>query len=152
MGRAWFGHRFPTTAAVQEFLIDGEQVQTTKRGIVLQSFPQLWNQVTIFLKKYITCEATKNPLASLTHHGLIKLIILRTLAQHNITWEQFTTQVQEPAPLLGVPIEEEPNQEEPVNPQLGGNEEKHEVWSPSNVVWGEMRLDQRIYMKNLWKK
>ena len=56
VGRAWFGRRFPTTTAVQDFLIEGEQVQTTKRGIVLQSFPLPWNQVTFSLKKYITCE------------------------------------------------------------------------------------------------
>ena len=60
---------------------------------------------------------SKHPLASLTHHGLIKLIILRTLSQHNITWEKFTTQVQELAPLSSIPIEEEQ-----VHPQLGGNE------------------------------
>ena len=57
---------------------------------------------------------TKHPLTSLTHHGLIKLIIIRTLAQHNITWEQFIAQVQEPSPLPDVPIEEDPNQEEQV--------------------------------------
>ena len=118
---AWFGRRVPTTVAVQDFLIEGEQVQMTKRGIPLQPLPQPWNQVVVFLKKYITCEgryqtvynsklpllshlyhrillnipyyllndlhhmvmfvqAVKHPLTSLTHHGLIKLIILRTLA------------------------------------------------------------------------
>ena len=106
--------------------MEGEQVQTMRRGIVLQSLPQRWNQVVVFLKKYITYEGryqtvyhsefpllshlcdrvllnipyyflndlhhmawfvrvAKHPLSSLTHHGLIKLIILRTLAQHNIT-------------------------------------------------------------------
>ena len=50
---------------------------------------------------------TKHPNSSLTHHGLIKLIILWALAQQNQTWEQFTGQIQEPALLLGVPIEEE---------------------------------------------
>ena len=83
---------------------------------------------------------SKHPLASLTHHGLIKLIILRTLSQHNITWEQFTAQVQEPAPFPGIPIEEEQ-----VHPQLGGNEAQQEAQIPSNIVGGgEMRLDQRI--------
>ena len=131
-GRAWFGRQTPTTAAVQEFLREGEQIQTTRRGIALQSLPWPWNQVAIFLKKYITCEGSyqivyhsefpllshlchrdllnipfyllndlhhmagfvrvsKHPLSSLTHHGLIKLIILRTLTQHNQTWEKFTT-------------------------------------------------------------
>ena len=92
----------------------------------MQSLPWPWNQVAIFLKKYITCEgryqtiyhsefpllshlrhrdlinipfylfndlhhmavfvrADKRPLSSLTHHGLIKLIILWTLAQQNQT-------------------------------------------------------------------
>ena len=59
----------------------------------------------------------KHPLASLTHRGLIKLIISRTLAQHNITWEQFIAHVQEPAPLLGIPIEDKK-----VHPLLGGHE------------------------------
>ena len=72
---------------------------------------------------------SKNPISSLTHHGLIKLIILWTLAQQNQTWEQFTGQVQEPVLLPGVPIEEEmevlilmgpvQNQEELFNPLLG---------------------------------
>ena len=35
VGRAWFGHQLPTTAAVQEFLIEGEQVWMTRGGIVL---------------------------------------------------------------------------------------------------------------------
>ena len=132
-GRAWFGRRTPTTAEVQEFLREGGGIQMTRRGIELQSLPQPWNQVAIFLKKYITCEgryqtvyhsefpllshlchkvllnipyyllndlhhmavffqATKHPLTSLIHHGLIKLIIVRTLAQHNLTWDQFTSQ------------------------------------------------------------
>ena len=39
VGRAWFGRRVPTTAAVHDFLIEGEKVQMTKRGIVLQSLP-----------------------------------------------------------------------------------------------------------------
>ena len=128
--------------------MEGEQVQSSRRGITLHSLSRPWDQVAVFLKKYITCEgryqtvynsdlpllshlrhgillnipyyllhdlrhmatfvqAAKHPFASLTHHGLIKLIILRTLAQHNITWEQFTARAQEPAPLLGVQIEQE---------------------------------------------
>ena len=35
VGGAWFGRRVPTTAVVQDFLMDGKQVQMTKRGIVL---------------------------------------------------------------------------------------------------------------------
>ena len=74
-GRACFGRRTPTTAAVQEFLREGEQIQTTRRGIVLQSFPWTWNQVPIFLKKYITYEGryqtvyhSEFPLLSHLHH------------------------------------------------------------------------------------
>ena len=129
----------------------GEQLRPSGRGIELQSLPCLWDQVAIFLKKYITCEGryqtiyyselpllshlchrallnipfylfndlhhmarffktTKHPNSSLTHHGLIKLIILRALAQSNQTWEHFTSQTrinQEPALLAGFPIEEE---------------------------------------------
>ena len=69
---------------------------------------------------------SKHPLSSLTHHGIIKLIILWTLSQQNQTWEQFPTQVQEPILLPSVAMEEEmevpilmgpiQNQEEPVNP------------------------------------
>ena len=71
---------------------------------------------------------TKHPNSSLTHHGLIKLIILQALAQRNQTWEQFTGQIQinqEPALFPDVPIEAEvevpvllgaiQNQEEPTN-------------------------------------
>ena len=101
---------------------------------------------------------TKHPNSSLTHHGLIKLIILWALAQWNQTWEQFTGQIQinqEPALLPSVPIEAEvevpvllgavQNQEDPTNEQLGGNEEKQEVQSPSNLVGGgnEMGLDDQ---------
>ena len=78
VGRAWFGHRVPTTAAIQDFIIEGEQVQMKKRGIVLQSFPQLWNQVVIFLKKYITCEGmyqtvynSEFPLLYHLHHKVL---------------------------------------------------------------------------------
>ena len=80
---------------------------------------------------------TKHPNSSLTHQGLIKLIILRALAQRNQTWEKFTGQTQinqEPALLTGVPIEDEVEvpillggvqiQEEHANVQLGGDEEK----------------------------
>ena len=56
VGRTWFGRRTPAIAAVQDFLMEGEQVQMTRRGIVLQSLPQPWNQVVVFLKKYITYE------------------------------------------------------------------------------------------------
>ena len=49
-------------------------------------------------------QGAKHQHVSLTHHGLIKLIISRTLAQHNITWDQFIAahmaRTQEPAPLL----------------------------------------------------
>ena len=68
----------------------------------------------------------KHPISSITHHGLIKLTILQTLAQQNWTYEKFTGQVQEPVRLPSVPIEEEmevhvlmgpiQNQEELVNP------------------------------------
>ena len=56
--------------------------------------------------------------------------------------------------MLGVPIKEGvevpillgavQNQEDPTNEQLGGNEEKQEDWSPSNLVGGDMRLDWMI--------
>ena len=39
VGRAWFGRRVPTTTALKAFLIEGEQVQTSRRGIALHSFP-----------------------------------------------------------------------------------------------------------------
>ena len=78
----------------------------------------------------------KHPNSSLTHHDLIKLIILRALSQRNQTWEQFTGQTQinqEPALFPGVPREVEVEvpvllgavqiQEEHANVQLGGDEE-----------------------------
>ena len=54
--------------------------------------------------------SSQHPLASLTHHGLIKILILRALTQQNRTWAQFTAQpqiIREPAQLGGVPIKEE---------------------------------------------
>ena len=101
----------------------------------------------------------KHPNSSLTHHDLIKLIILRALAQRNQTWEKFTGQNQinqEPALLPGVPIEAEVEvhvllgaiqiQEEHANVQLGGDEEQQEDQSPSNLLGGEMRLDRMIIL------
>ena len=111
----------------------------------------------------------KHPNSSLTHHGLIKLIILRALAQRNQNWEQFTSQIQinqETALLPGIPIEVEvevpillgvvQNQEEHANVWLGGDEAKKEDRSPSNLVGGgEMRLDQminQITRQKNWRK
>ena len=54
--------------------------------------------------------SAKLPYSSLTHHDLIKLLILRALAQRNQTWEQLTGQplINQGLVLLhGVPIEEE---------------------------------------------
>ena len=114
VGKAWFGQRVPATTAREAFLREGEQVQSSRRGIALHSLPQPWDQFVVFLKNYITCEGryqtiynsdlpllshlrhgillnipyyllhdlrhmaafvqvAKHPLASLTHHGLIKL-------------------------------------------------------------------------------
>ena len=64
---------------------------------------------------------TRNPIASLTNHGLIKLLILRELAQQNQTRAQF---------LVEHEIIWEP-------PQLGGVEVEEEDQSPSNLVGGE---------------
>ena len=124
VGRAWFGRRTPNVVAVQDFLIEGKQIHQSRRGIALQSLPRPWDQVAVFLKKYITCEGryhtiyyselpllshlrhrallnipfylfndlhqmagfvrkAKHPNSSLTHHGLLKLIILWALAQQN---------------------------------------------------------------------
>ena len=52
----------------------------------------------------------KHPYYSLTHHDLIKILILRALAQRNQTWEQFTGQphvAQGPILFPEVPIREE---------------------------------------------
>ena len=55
-------------------------------------------------------KSSRHLYSSLTHHDLIKLLILRALAQRHQTWEQFTGQPQinqGPALFLGVPIEDE---------------------------------------------
>ena len=64
-------------------------------------------------------QGAKHQHVSLTHHGLIKLIIKRSLAQHNVTWDQFitahTAPPQEPAPSLEAPVEQvylQPHQED----------------------------------------
>ena len=165
VGKAWFERRVPTMVAQEEFLREGEHVQSSKRGIALHSLPRPWDQVVVFLKKYITYEGryqtvynselpllshlrhgillnipyyllhdlchmatfvqtAKHPHVSLTHHGLIKLIISRTLAQHNITWDQFTARTQEPVPVLGLPAEQA---------QLQHHQEDR---CPSNIVGG----------------
>ena len=51
----------------------------------------------------------KHPYYSLTHHGLIKILILRALVQINQTWDKFTIQpqlVQGPIPFPKIPIRE----------------------------------------------
>ena len=81
VGRAWFGRRTPNPTAVQDFLREGEHIQPSRRGIALQSLPHPWNQVAIFLKKYITCEGryqmvyhSEFPLLShLRHRALLNI-------------------------------------------------------------------------------
>ena len=79
----------------------------------------------------------KHPYSSFTHHGLIKLLILRSLAQRNQTWEQFTGQPQisqaRPIPLPEIPIREVREPTLLLNVQL---EEEQEDQSPSNLVGG----------------
>ena len=99
-----------------------------RKGKSTRLLPRPWDQVVIFLKKYITCEGryqiiqisyfillshlchgrllniplyllralqsmdqcvkeSRHPVASLTNHGLIKLLVLRALAHHNLTQE-----------------------------------------------------------------
>jgi hypothetical protein len=38
------------------FLEEGEQVQPRGCGTTIESLPQPWDWVDVFLKKYITCE------------------------------------------------------------------------------------------------
>ena len=75
VGRAWFGRRTPNVIAVQQFLVVGEQLHPLGRGIELQSLPHPWDQVAVFLKKYITYEGryktvyySEFPLLSHLHH------------------------------------------------------------------------------------
>ena len=193
VGKPWFERRVPTMVAREEFLREGEHVQSSKRGIALQSLPRPWDQVAVFLKKYITCEGryqivyntelpllshlrhgillnipyylfhslrrmavfvqtAKHPHVSLTHHGLIKLIIVRTLAQHNITWDQFLAQNQEPAPVRGFPAEQAQLQHHmedrrPSNIVGGGDDIVLEQAEPlrGNV---ESQLDSRIALQS----
>ena len=56
VGKSWFSRRTPNAAAVHDFLIEGEQIRQSRRGIALQSLLRPWDQVAVFLKKYITCE------------------------------------------------------------------------------------------------
>ena len=112
---------------MQDFLAANDNVQPRGHGKALESLPRLWDQFSIFLKKYITYEGmyqivylcefpllshlhhgnllnmpfyllktlhymdgfvrtTENPLPSVTNHGLVKLLILRSLTQQNQTW------------------------------------------------------------------
>jgi hypothetical protein len=129
-GRKWFGRRTTIPNAKTNFLEEGEQVQPRGRGTTIESLPQPWDQVVVFLKKYITCEGRYKvvytydfvllshlrhgslinmpyylleslhnmahyvrqscfPQGSVTHHCLIKLIVLRALELQNQTWAQF---------------------------------------------------------------
>ena len=40
----------------KEILEEGKEVHPRGRGTTLESLPHSWKQVSIFLKKYITCE------------------------------------------------------------------------------------------------
>ena len=175
VGRSWFGRRTPNSTTVQDFLVASEQLRPSGWGIELQSLPRPWDQVVIFLKKYITCEgryqsvyyyefplmshlrhinlinvpfflfkdlhhmagffrSAKHPYSSLTHHGLIKILILRALAQRNQTWDQFIGQPQiarGPIPLPEIPIREVRAPTLLLNVQL---EEYQKDQSPSNLV------------------
>ena len=90
--------------------------------VYFSEFPQLSHlhhrvllNIPFYLFKYLHhmagfVRSSWHPYSSLTHHDLIKLLILRDLAQRNQTWEQFTSQPQinQGRVLLhGVPIEEE---------------------------------------------
>jgi hypothetical protein len=129
-GRKWFGRRTTIPNAKTNFLEEGEQVQPRGHGTTIESLPQPWDQVVVFLKKYITCEGRYKivytydfvllshlrhgslinmpyylleslhnmahyvrqscfPQGSVTHHCLIKLIVLRALELQNQTWAQF---------------------------------------------------------------
>ena len=50
VGRSWFGQRAAHATTVQDFLREGEHIWQTRRGIALQSLPQPWDQVEVFLK------------------------------------------------------------------------------------------------------
>ena len=39
------------------------------------------------MKHYV--KTSRNPLSSLTNHGLVKLLVQKSLAKHNLTWERF---------------------------------------------------------------
>ena len=84
--------------------------------------------------------ATKHPYSSLTHHNLIKILILRALAQRNQTWEQFIGQpkiAQRPILSPEIPIKEEVRAPTLL---LGVQlEEEEDDLSPSNLVGGELR-------------
>ena len=61
---------------MKDFLVAGEHVQRGGCGIALESLPCPWNQVAIFLKKYITYEGryqivyfSEFPLLSQILHG-----------------------------------------------------------------------------------
>ena len=84
---------------MQDFLVADEQVRQEKRGITLQSLPHPWNEVDIFLKKYITCEGiyqtvyiSLNSLYCLIYaigiYSIFHFIYLKTY----ITWQDLQDQ------------------------------------------------------------
>ena len=52
------GRKSHNAAVVHEFLVVGEQVRQGRHGIALESLPHPWNEVAVFLNKYITYEGS----------------------------------------------------------------------------------------------
>ena len=78
---------------------------------------------------------SRHPLPSVTNHGLIKLLILRSLAQQNWTWAQFLAGagiIREHAlEMGGIEVEEE---DRGSSNSVGGDDEMLEEWDQCSGV------------------
>ena len=80
-GERWFFRKRHNLRVAEEFLGPGQKVQRRDRGVALETSPRPWDQVTIFLKRYITCEGIYKVvyiyefflLSHLQHHILINM-------------------------------------------------------------------------------
>ena len=80
-GECWFYKKKHNWRAAREFLALGEKVQRRSRGVALETLARPWDQVVIFLKRYITYEERYKVfyiydfvlLSHLRHHRIINM-------------------------------------------------------------------------------
>ena len=93
-GECWFFKKRHNLRVAEEFLAPGEQVHRRDRGVALETLPIPWDQVTTFLKRYITCEGRYKVvyiydfilLSHLFHHRLINMTFYLSQTIQNMVY------------------------------------------------------------------